>query len=178
MHTSRNLARTHLLKINFASRKERALLEMHENGLVFLDSLKDLETILTTNENFLLGRWLKSAKALATNKQERKLYEFNARNQLTLWGPDGEILDYAGKQWSGMFQDYYIPRWQLFFKSLETSLVKGTRFNQTRFINKFKKVLGKPFCLSTKSYPVKPSGDAVDIAVKLYQKWSLVFNDL
>lgn len=30
-----------------------------------------------------------------------KLYEYNARNQITLWGPNGEIIDYANKQWSG-----------------------------------------------------------------------------
>jgi hypothetical protein len=29
------------------------------------------------------------------------LYEYNARNQITLWGPLGEIVDYANKQWAG-----------------------------------------------------------------------------
>ena len=69
------------------------------------------------------------SKALATTDAESRLYEFNARNQITLWGPDGgfifldiiyfckanllgQILDYAGKQWSGMVSDYYIPRFQ------------------------------------------------------------------
>jgi hypothetical protein len=35
--------------------------------------------------------------------QEKQLYEYNARNQITLWGPRGEIVDYANKQWAGMF---------------------------------------------------------------------------
>ena len=69
---------------------------LHENALVFLDILEDLDRILATNKNFLLGPWLESAKAMATDSQERKLYEFNARNQITLWGPDGQILDYGG----------------------------------------------------------------------------------
>ena len=30
--------------------------------------------------------------------------------QITLWGPNGEILDYAAKQWSGLFVAYYTPR--------------------------------------------------------------------
>ena len=51
---------------------------------------------MVANKNFLLGPWLESAKALATNDGEKKIYEFNARNQITLWGPNGEILDYAG----------------------------------------------------------------------------------
>jgi hypothetical protein len=29
------------------------------------------------------------ARSWATNAEERRLYEFNARNQLTLWGPTG-----------------------------------------------------------------------------------------
>lgn len=33
--------------------------------------------------------------------QEKQLYEYNARNQITLWGPRGEIVDYANKQWAG-----------------------------------------------------------------------------
>ena len=76
--------------------RKKSLHLLHENALVFLDILEDLDRILATNENFLLGPWLESAKALATNCQERKLYEFNARNQITLWGPDGQILDYGG----------------------------------------------------------------------------------
>jgi hypothetical protein len=34
--------------------------------------------------------------------QEKQWYEYNARNQITLWGPRGEIVDYANKQWAGM----------------------------------------------------------------------------
>ena len=38
--------------------------------------------------------------------------------QITLWGYDGNILDYAAKQWSGLIRAYYLPRWSLFFKLL------------------------------------------------------------
>jgi len=33
--------------------------------------------------------------------QEVKLLRYNALNQITLWGPIGEIVDYAAKQWAG-----------------------------------------------------------------------------
>ena len=78
--------------------------------MVFTSALVDLDRLLQTNKHFLLGSWLEAAKSLATNENERLQYEFNARNQITLWGPDGQILDYGGKQWAGMFTDYYIPR--------------------------------------------------------------------
>lgn len=34
---------------------------------------EDMDTILSSNQYFLLGHWLNSAKALATNAQEREL---------------------------------------------------------------------------------------------------------
>jgi hypothetical protein len=33
--------------------------------------------------------------------------------QVTLWGPDGNINDYASKQWSGLVKDYHMGRWQV-----------------------------------------------------------------
>lgn len=103
-----------------------------------LEVLADLDRLLATSPGFLLGPWLAAARTLATNDQvgrqhlvlvgwlsaetvcwqDAALYEFNARNQLTLWGPDGQIMDYAGKQWAGLVADYYIPRWQAGTSSL------------------------------------------------------------
>ena len=42
-------------------------------------------------ERFLLGSWLEAAKSRATNIKESKQYEYNARTQITLWGPNGEV---------------------------------------------------------------------------------------
>ena len=30
------------------------------------------------------------------NDEDKLQYEYNARNQITLWGPEGQIIDYAG----------------------------------------------------------------------------------
>ena len=61
----------------------------------------DLEFILVTNEAFLLGPWVQSAMNAAADVDEERQFQQNARNQITLWGPRGEILDYAAKQWAG-----------------------------------------------------------------------------
>lgn len=52
---------------------------------IFESMLLDLDDILQTNEHFLLGKWIESAKSLATNELEELLYEYNARNQITIW---------------------------------------------------------------------------------------------
>merc|ERR1719430_1312068 len=110
-----------------------------------LEVLADLDRLLATSPAFLLGPWLAAARSVATNDQDAALYEFNARNQITLWGPDGQILDYAGKQWSGLVSDYYLPRWRLFFVSLERCVTQGTEFDQGQFQEEFITILGRPF---------------------------------
>ena len=55
----------------------------------------DVDKLLATDEHFLLGVWLENAKNMSTSDQERRLYEYNARNQITLWGPDGNVCAIA-----------------------------------------------------------------------------------
>jgi alpha-N-acetylglucosaminidase len=44
---------------------------------------------------------------------------------VTLWGPNGEIDDYAAKNWAGLVGAYYSPRWQLFMDAVSTSIESG-----------------------------------------------------
>lgn len=126
--------------------------------MMLLNLFDDLERILATSKNFLLGVWLKDAKSLATNKMEMNIYEYNAKNQITLWGPNGEIIDYANKQWSGIIEDYFKPRWKLFLQELYTSLNEGINFNQTNCnLRMFNKV-EQPFTFSNKTYSSEPKG--------------------
>ena len=128
------------------------------NSNLLLEIFDDLERILASSENFLLGKWLNDAKALATSPEEESRYEYNARNQITLWGPRGEIRDYANKQWSGVIVDYFRPRWDLFLQLLIKAVdvdkpINETEANRLMFYN-----VEKPFSLATKIYPVEPQG--------------------
>ena len=70
-------------------------------------------TCIHAQINTQLGRWISFARNIvpgATTAQQDWL-EFNARNQITLWGPHGEINDYAKKEWGGLVRDYYKARW-------------------------------------------------------------------
>ncbi len=88
-------------------------------GDSMLSVLADLDAILAANGNahYRLDSWISSARAWASGDNQSAIadyYEYNARNQVTLWGPDGQINDYAGKEWAGLIKTYYIPRWQFF----------------------------------------------------------------
>ena len=56
------------------------------NSTLFLELLMDMDELLGSNEHFLLGKWLNSAKTVPNaTVEDIKLYEFNAKNQITLW---------------------------------------------------------------------------------------------
>ena len=76
--------------------------------------LMTLDTVLSTNAAFSLSTWISAARSLTTNTTLANFYEYNARNQITLWGPTGQIDDYASKSWAGLVSQYYVPRWQIF----------------------------------------------------------------
>ena len=59
------------------------------------DLISDIDAILGTSKYFLFGTWIEDARAFGETKEEQDLYEFNARNLLTLWGPKGNIRDYS-----------------------------------------------------------------------------------
>ncbi|OZJ02106.1 hypothetical protein BZG36_05284 [Bifiguratus adelaidae] len=91
-------------------------------GQKLTDILTTLDKVLYTSPDFLLSRWISKAVAWAKGSHEIKTYyEYNARNQITLWGPEGQINDYASKDWAGLVGQYYKERWELFVKYLATT---------------------------------------------------------
>jgi alpha-N-acetylglucosaminidase len=126
---------------------------------------------LSTHEDFLLGPWIESAKSAANSSDEEKQFEYNARNQITLWGPRGEIMDYANKQWSGVVSKFFAPRWQLFINYLNETLLNGEAFNQTFISEKMFKEVEEPFTFDRSKFPVEPEGNTVEVARAIHKKW-------
>ena len=94
--------------------------------------ISDLDDLLMTNQDFLLSNWIGDARARASGNTTYAAYlEYNARNQITLWGPDGEINDYASKQWGGLVGSYYQQRWESFTTYLQQIRREGQAYNET-----------------------------------------------
>jgi alpha-N-acetylglucosaminidase len=101
-----------------------------------LQLLRDLDELLLTNDYFLLGKWIGAARRLSYgNASYAALLERNARNQITLWGPTGEINDYASKQWGGLVGGYYMSRWETFVDYLVGTKANGAAYNATAVAN-------------------------------------------
>ena len=96
-------------------------------GQMLLEMIEDMDGLLGTNINYLFGQWQTAARNSPNTKTdaERANREYNARNQVTLWGPTGQIDDYAAKQWSGLMSRYYGGRWKLFVDTLVTAVKAG-----------------------------------------------------
>jgi alpha-N-acetylglucosaminidase len=97
-----------------------AALQTHATHLT--TTLSTLDTLLSTLPQFSLQSWIDSAISWSSNTSTngssdvQDYYVYNAINQVTLWGPDGEILDYASKSWGGLIRYYYLPRWQTYLE--------------------------------------------------------------
>ncbi|HSW45424.1 MAG TPA: alpha-N-acetylglucosaminidase TIM-barrel domain-containing protein [Phycisphaerae bacterium] len=147
-------------------------------GKELLDLIRDLDELLATRPEFLLGRWLADAKRWATNDEERKLYEWNARNQITLWGPRDSILhEYARKQWSGMLTGFYMPRWEMFLNRLRNALADKQEFDADAF-ERDVRAWEEKWTHGTEEYPTAPTGDPVAVARKLWYKYGKLVLEL
>ncbi|XP_062554959.1 alpha-N-acetylglucosaminidase-like [Armigeres subalbatus] len=139
---------------------------------LFLTLLEDIDRLLRSDHHFLLGRWLNAAKALSRTSLERQKYEYNARIQITLWGPQGQIVDYANKQWAGVVQDFFLPRWKLFLSEMTNAMGQNKTINEGKIRDKIFKTVELPFCTSNKRYPTEPVGDSLQIAREVFEAWS------
>ncbi|MDY5767586.1 MAG: alpha-N-acetylglucosaminidase C-terminal domain-containing protein, partial [Alloprevotella sp.] len=95
----------------------------------------DLDELLNTNKDFIVGRWTQLARSIAdevngktidgtpiniTDADRDWLELNNARTLITTWGDryqanNGGLRDYSYRMWGGIMKDYYYPRWKTFF---------------------------------------------------------------
>ena len=137
----------------------------------FLILLDDMETMLATRQDFLLGNWLEDAKKWGTTKAEKALYEKNARNLITLWGDrDSRLHEYACKQWAGMMAGFYKPRWQQFFTDVSQSLANKETFDSKKFEEVIKDWEWK-WVNNSEKYPIQTKGNSVATAKVLFKKY-------
>ena len=141
-----------------ADRRSASLPELSAIAAAMLGIISDVDTTDSGDVNFLLGTWLADAAAWGFNASQTANRLFNARNQITLWGPNGEINDYAAKiGWSGLVSSYYLARWQS-----HTAYTLGCWANATAcdWDTWFRDMLQweQAWSYNTTMYPTTPSG--------------------
>ncbi len=108
------------------------------------------------------------ARSWGTTDEEKVQLEYNARNQITLWGPTGQINDYASKEWSGLVSSYHKARWQLFVSSIVAAVKANTTLDTATYNSDLLTVEQKWNMLQTDTFPVTPTGDTVGVYIYIY----------
>lgn len=101
--------------------------EFKKDSNRFLKMILLQDKLLGTRQEFRLGHWIEEARNLGKTAEEKDLYEWNARVQITTWGnricaDNGGLHDYGHKEWQGLLKDFYYLRWSTFMKSLASQL--------------------------------------------------------
>ncbi|MDP4202524.1 MAG: alpha-N-acetylglucosaminidase [Bacteroidota bacterium] len=137
----------------------------------YLELIGDMDRLLATRSDFLLGKWLADARSCGTTESEKALYERNARDLITLWGDaDSPLHEYSCRQWSGLLNDFYKVRWQKFFAETEKAMAAGKEMD----VKAFGKEIAQwewQWVNQHKDFPTQVSGNSVLEAQRLYKKY-------
>lgn len=134
----------------------------------FLDILLQQDRLLSSMPDFMVGGWIRSARNLGQNEQERNHYEWNARVQITTWGnrsaaESGGLREYAHKEWNGVLADFYYPRWKAYFEALAATL-DGKPMKDIDFY-----AMDEKWTLQHNVYPYEAQGDAVEFSQTAFE---------
>lgn len=137
----------------------------------FLELIGDIDTLLATRKDFLLGVWLGDARKQGTTEREKNLYEKNARNLITLWGDkNSELHEYSCRQWSGMLNGFYKPRWEAFFSFIANAQRENKEPDLAAFRKKIKEWEWQ-WVNSNEYYDEEPRGNEIERACFYYEKY-------
>lgn len=154
-----------------AAYNERDLASFKKYSLQFIELIEDMDYLLATRKDFMLGPWIADARRCGTSESEKHLYEVNAKDLITLWGDkDCPLNEYACRQWSGLLNDFYKPRWKQFFTRLEDDVVSEKEIDMNGFATHIKNWEWQ-WVNQRKDYSVSPSGNPVDVSKQLYKKY-------
>ena len=139
----------------------------------FLNILLAQDQLLATRSEFRVGRWIEQARSLGTTPEEKDLYEWNARVQITTWGDrvcanNGGLRDYAHKEWNGILKDFYYKRWAAYWQTLQ-DVLDGKPMVELDYY-----AMEEPWTLAHNPYPAKGEGDCITVAKEVFNK---VFKD-
>ena len=140
-----------------------------KNHNEFLNLLLLQDKLLGTRREFRVGNWIQQARNLGDTPEEKDLYEWNARVQITTWGnrtcaDTGKLRDYAHKEWNGILKDFYYKRWEAYWQTLKDQLNGKPEVILDYY------AMEEPWTLAKNPYTAEPEGDCITIAKKVFSR--------
>ena len=150
--------------------QENSAATFNDASLQFMQLIRDMDRLLATRKEFLLGGWIEDARRWGVTDAERARFEWNARRVLTQWGETAALDDYARKEWSGMLNGYYLKRWELFLREFGKSLRGNRSFDDKAFQGRLRKWTAA-WSDQREMYLPQPQGDSVAAARSLWARY-------
>ncbi len=94
----------------------------------FLALCDDLIAVVGTRPEFSLDDWIRDARSWGKTEEEKDYFEMNARTIISVWGDSFRLCDYANRDWDGLIETYYKPRWQMFFDAVIAAFDAGEEY--------------------------------------------------
>ena len=134
--------------------------------------LDDTDKILATESAFLVGRWIRDARAIGSTEEDKDYFESNARNIITTWGEEDALLnEYASRAWAGLTETYYAYRWKEFFKDVDAVIEGKSAFDEKAYHDRICKYEGKWWRERLGQFSAEPQGDAIALAKEVANKY-------
>jgi alpha-N-acetylglucosaminidase len=143
-------------------------------GGKMLGLLRDMDELLATRREFLLGVWIADARRYGATSGEKDLCERNARELLTTWtSPDkfDRLTDYSNRQWAGLVGTFYFERWQAWLGALQSALAAGQAVDVKATRARIREG-DVDWTKRHDAYPAEPRGETIEVSRRLFEKYS------
>lgn len=145
---------------------------LHQIEATMTSILDDTDKILATESAFLVGRWIKDARAIGITDEDKDYFESNARNIITTWGEEDALLnEYASRAWAGLTETYYAYRWKEFFKDVNASIKAKKPFEEKAYHDRICKYEGQWWRERLGQFNAEPEGDGIELARQIAEKY-------
>ncbi len=161
--------------------------KLNQVGQEMVELIGDIDKLVSSCPQMLMGVWQKDAMDWATNDEERAYYNTTAATLPTIWGtdnPDNSLYDYAWREWGGLISTFYQERWKLWIKELDAKLAAGERYadppnnsyGRASFrgddIHSKMADFEMAYCANPPKLSSEAIGDSREIAQSLFNKYS------
>lgn len=151
--------------------QEKDVAKMKIYGDKMLTLINEMDELLASNKNSLVGKWIEDAKLMTNNPSEKAYYEKDARKIITVWGQKGRDLnDYGNRSIAGLMKDYYGGRWKIFIDETIKSVEHQKEVNQKEILEKVNQ-FSWDWSEAQNIYSSQPKGNTKKISQKLYKKY-------
>ena len=148
-----------------------------EKSQEFLDIVDLQDRVLSTNEHFMVGTWLKSSAEAAEGQDEftQMIFQLNGKAIISTWAPYycWGVYDYANREYGGLTRDYYMQRWQLWIDRLSAKLDGEDVSNYAEISTAESHAIAWEWARSDQEYSTQPTGDIRALYEEFMANYSL-----